>query len=242
MITALAAFGVVDHAPLELSDVLKSLNMSHTYVWRDGFRINSMDIDGGRKEQPVWPVIVQNVKTLDKVGSGGRFVYFVTDSRAALSHTNINAALWPENRKDHHFNDCMRWVLIHSHKKNEEWVLQKNEPTLMDYVNSATKPSQLNNLQSLFYKINPYALRKEIQILCISYLAGYTSHKLMREKLKSSLKFADLLELMESPKTKALRDAVARVRTEPIEKVVKETGAASFELMYLIKSGTQNKS
>lgn len=239
---ALAAFGVVDMAPLEVSDILKSLNLSHSYIFRQGVRYNTLDIDGLCKQQPVWPCVVDNLRTLRRsVLDHGQenVVFFVTDSRAALSTTNISNMLWPEIREALSIESAVKKALMGS--PGGHWDLVVQEPTLMDYVNQATKPSQLNDIQAAFYKINPYAVRKEIQLLCISYLGGFTSFKKLKEKLKTSLKFGPLLDIMSSEKTRQLREAVARLSKETVEEVVKDTGFVAFELNYLSKSAEQNR-
>lgn len=242
MKTILGAYGVVDLAPLQVSDILRRLNMSHTFAFRQGVRYNTLSIDGLTKEQPVWPVITDSVRTMERMQlEEGRYVYFVVDSRAALSHTNITRVMWPEEREDRTITEAIKAVLVHSHKRNLHWEYLKKEPSLMDYVNYATKPSFLNNIQTQFYKINPYALRKEVQILCISYLAGYTSYTEMKRKLKSNLKFQALFELVDSTKAKELRAAVEMTKNKSVEQVAKETGFATFELLYIKNSGAQNR-
>jgi hypothetical protein len=238
--SVLAAFGVVDRAPLQVSDALKELNMSHTYTWRQGVRVNSTHIDGLALEQPVWPIVVDSLRTLSKIKVHGRYVFLVVDSRAALANANLSGHLWPEHQTGS-FTNTLKRALIESKTAQCCWELESREPSLMDYVNTATKPSQLNNIQTLLYKITPYALRKEVQALCISYIAGTTSAQSLKTKLKSNLKFAQLLELMFQEKTTKYRDACILARTVPMPQVVKDTGYQSFEIMYVLKSAENHK-
>lgn len=246
--TALAAFGIVDQAPLYVSDALRVLKMSHTYAWRDGLRTCSTEVNGLCKQQPVWPVVVDSVRTLQKIGAGGHFVFFVVDSRAALSHTNISNALWPETYpEDMSFLDAMKACLVSTKGLKPSWEFERKEPSLMDYVNAAVKPSFLSDLQSQMYKINPYAFRKEVQAMCILYLAGRKSQKAMKAMLKTNLRLYYLLELMTSEKAQQFRDAVLRLHKElmirphkdAVDMIVKETGFMSFELLYVYKSATK---
>jgi hypothetical protein len=233
--SVLAAFGIVDRAPLQVSDALRQLNMSHTYAWRDGVRYCSTDINGLCREQPVWPIIVDSLRTLSKMQVKGPYVYLVVDSRAALATTNLGTYLWPEKR-DHTFLTSLRDALVIAAGRPDDWKLAVNEPSLMDYVNTATKPSQLTDIQSLLFKISNYPLRKEVKTLCISYLAGTASLSAVKAKLNSNLKLAPLLTVMLDDRTKRLKDAVAMLKTTHIDKVVKETGIQSFELLYVMKS------
>jgi len=237
--SVLAAFGIVDRSPLEVSDALKTLNMSHTYAWRQGVRYNTTTIDGLANEQPVWPIVVDSLRTLSKLKVDGRYVFLVVDSRAALANTNLDGTLWPE-RQSGSFVHCLRKALITSKTAKAVWNLEAREPSLMDYVNTATKPSQLNKYQTLTCKITPYSLRKEVQALCISYLAGSASIKALKTKLRSNLKFAPLLEFMLDDKTRVYRDAINMLKTTPMDRVVKDTGIQSFDLLFIMNSNKKS--
>lgn len=232
----LTALGVVDYAPMQLSEILRSLKLSHSYVCKTGVRYSEFEFDGISKTQPVWPVIVDRVHIIPKVKvERSPLVYLVTDARAALSTTNIDRSLWPENRVQE-FSLVLKEKLIAAHKENLSWEFVSKDPSILDYVNVATKPSFLNDLQTEFYRISNYAQRKEIQVACIAYFGGFLSFSKLRTQLKANLKFQELLRLMESPKAKELQAAVAQLRFKTVDQVAKDTGFETFELSYILKS------
>jgi hypothetical protein len=242
----LAAFGIIDMSPFELSDVLRDLNLSHTCVWRSGLRCAAYDVDGLCKEQPAWPIIFDSIRSLSKLEHAipnppKRSIIFVADARAALSNTNIAADLWPENRRGP-FNLCLTTWLRKVHKDNESWKLEMRNPSIMDYVNTAVNPSILNDLQSAFYRISNYAARKEIQKLCISWLSGTTSWSKIDKVLKSNIRYEKVYALMQSPLAAKLKEAVHQLKTgaEPADKVAKQTGFEPFELLYIVRSSASS--
>ncbi len=62
----LGAFGVIDASPIQVSEALRKLNMSHTFVGGFG-RTTHATVDGLCAEQPVWPVIIDRVRNIPKV-------------------------------------------------------------------------------------------------------------------------------------------------------------------------------
>jgi hypothetical protein len=235
------AFGVVDDSPLGISLVLRKLNMSHTVVGSSQMRHYQYDIDGLSMEQPVWPVIVDKVRNIQRVQQDReRLVYFVSDGRAALDFTNLNRELWPENRAVD-LVESVRSSLLATCSIVQPWTLAVNEPHISDYVRAAVKPSFLNKIQSLFHKITPYAKSKETRNLCVAYLAGGIGIQVLRRYLKASLKLAPILEQMDSPAALNLRNAVLALKTKPLETVAEEFGVEHFEMLYVVKSYLQHK-
>ena len=235
----LDAFGIPDYSPLQVSEFLRALNMSHTL--EGGFlRHLTCTVDALCTEQPVWPVVIDRIKAIPRIRTTvDRQVLFVCDSLSALSTTNIGTDLWPENR-GHDAVRKFKKVLIRA-SKSKGWELTTKELTTLEYVESASKPSYLNWIQSAIYKITPYALRKEVQQLVISYLAGGASYTALNKKLRSSLKLQDLHELLNQPKAKELREAVLMLSRLPVEEVAKVTGFEQFEILYVAKSSEKNK-
>lgn len=233
----LDAFGIPDYSPLYVSDLLRALNMSHTL--EGGFiRHLTCTVDGLCVEQPVWPIVVDRVRAIPKIRSQiDRQVLFVCDSKAALSNTNIKQDLWPSSRG----SDVLRTFkdVLARANRSSGWTIEVDEPTTLDFVKSATKPSYLNLIQTQLYKLTPYTLRKEVQQLVIAYLAGTAPYTAMHRKLKSSLKLQSLSELLHLPKAKELREAVLMLNSNPVEEVAKKTGFQPFELNYLSKSSAK---
>jgi len=215
--------------------------MSHSFVGGFG-RTMRLTVDGLCVEQPVWPVVVDKVKAVPKVHTEyNRLVYFVCDARAPLAVCNLSQALWPEHRNDMDLEVAIRNALERSNELTHDWQLRVSEPSMSEYVNIASKPSLMNHIQGTIYKITPYTLRKEVQKLCIAYLAGAVTVTALRRKLKSSYKLADLLALMDSDKARNLKDAVAATRSKTVEVVAKEYGVETFEVLYCLRSYEQNK-
>lgn len=232
----LGAFGVVDYPPLQVSEALHELNMSHSIA--GSIRSQRITYDGLSTQQPVWPVIVDSIESMLKVRTKrDRLVYFICDSRAALATTNIYRNLWPENRAGD-LRTGIKNALVTSRNLNQ-WTLTRDETTITDYVNIATKPSILNDIQSAFYKINPYSLRRETQLLCIGYLSGYASFTEMKRNLTSNFKLERIYKLMVDERAKALRQATMMLSSMKVEEAAKLTGFDTFELLYISKSSAK---
>lgn len=237
----LAAYGLVDASPHQLSTVLQSLKMSHSLVGGSK-RTLHMTVNGLCKEQPVWPIVVDRVRSVPKVRVDmDRAVYFVCDARAALSTSNTSQVLWPEHRGLMDITAAVKQALIAANSLTHDWQFVVNEPTIEDYVNIATKPSFFNHVQSAMYRITPYNLRKEVNLMCVAYLAGSVSVTALKRKLKSSHKLEQLLGLMDSQKARDLRDAVAQARRENVEIVARDTGFEQFEILYVLRSFEKSK-
>lgn len=237
-----AAYGIIDASPMEVSMMLQSLRVSHTIVSHvPGARTLSKTLDGLSHAQPAWPVIVDNVRLIPRLQiERERLIYLVTDSRAALAMTSISNKLWPENRRGD-LIDALPGALAATDQMTSEIQVTANAPTIEDYVNSSTKPTFLNNVQTAFYQITPYDLRKEVQLMCIAYLAGAVKITELRNKLRTSIKLEVLAGLMLSEKAESLKTAVAATRVESVEKVAKDFNCEQFELLYVINSYEKNK-
>lgn len=240
----IGAFGIVDLSPFQVSNVLKQLRVSHTYVGLNTKtkRTAIIEVPGNNGEQPAWPVVIDRVSAIKRVQTPRqRLIYLITDSRAALSVTNASHGLWPEQRENLSFDKMLRLVLQSTTARSEPFAFKKAEPSIADYVNAATKPSFLNHIQTAIYKIQPYPMRKEVQAMCIAYLAGGVSHAILRRKLKSSFKLDELAALMLADKAKSLRDAVSLLKGAPVDQVAKKTGFEPFELNYVANSYARNR-
>jgi hypothetical protein len=230
----LGAWGLIDYSPVQMSEVLTSLRLSHSIVGR--LRDQRLTYDGLSAEQPVWPVIADSIDAMVKVKTKrSHLVYLVCDSRAALAATNIYRGMWPEYRVDDIIESTKR-SLVMALEKGKKWDLVRNELTVLDYVNIAAKPSFLNDLQTLFYKINPYSLRKEVQLSCIGYLGGSLSYTAMRQVMNQSLKLAPIMALMTSEKARRLRTAVLSLNQLTVEQSSRTFDFETFEILYIAKS------
>lgn len=234
-----AAFGLVDCSPIEVSEILKRFQLSHSVV--GGFiRTMAVTIDGLCVSQPAWPVVIDKLKTIPKIKTKrSPLIYFVCDARASLGQSNASQMLWPE-RRTKSLEDSIKDALTQAIDEDAHWSLTINEPSLSDYVLIASKPAFLNLIQGSIYRITPYTKRKEVQKVCIQYLAGMVPMLRVKTLLKSSLKLSDLLSMMDSDKALNLREAIKATKSKPVEQVCKEFGVEQFEVMYVIKSASQN--
>ena len=234
-----AAYGLVDCSPIEASEILKRFSLSHSVV--GGFiKTMAVTTDGLCEAQPAWPVVIDKIRTIPKIRTKrSPLIYFVCDARDVLAQSNVSKALFPEHRMNS-LEDSIKNALIETMRHDDSWTLRIQEPSLSDYVLIASKPAFLNLIQGSIYRITPYQKRKEVQRLCIQYLAGAVPLAKVRVLLKSSLKFNDLLSMMDSDKALNLREAIKATNSRPLEQVCKEYGVEQFEIMYVVKSASQN--
>jgi hypothetical protein len=225
-------FGI-HSSPFIVSSSLRNLNVSHTVFSGETKLIKS--VVNLSKEQPAWPIILPSIKTINRYkDSGEKQILFVCDALAALSHCNVKII------KIDDITNRIKDALIYSIENplnDSAWKLIEKEPSVLDYVTHATKPSFLNGLQSAIYKITPYALRKEIQELIIGYLGGTETRSKLSDKLNSNYKLDALKELIKNDKFANLRNAVtAYKKTNDVEETAKLFECETFEILYLARS------
>ncbi|QBQ74678.1 hypothetical protein BcepSauron_298 [Burkholderia phage BcepSauron] len=236
----LNAYGLVDASPIQVSETLRALNLSHTFVGGFG-RTTHTTIDGLSAEQPVWPIIIDRVRNIHKVSVPyDRLVYFVCDARAPLSLCNVDQSLWPEKREGDLDTAVMNALRALNPEPGIEWSLTMQEPTLDDYVGQAAQPSFLNLMQGITCKINPYSLRKEAQRMAVAYLASGISRLALRRAYRGNSKLVDLMTILDSPDALNLRNAVVAARTSTPDRVAPEFGVHSFEISYIMRSFATN--
>lgn len=225
----LHAFGVVG-SPLEISAALTQMRTSHVVI--DNSLVARPSVVDLLYQQPAWPVILPNLKAFRRYSlTYERQILYVCGSLAELSATNLRVI------KD--WKASLDLSLKHAvvNEFAADWGLDIQEMPIEGYVDIATKPSFLGDVQTLLYRITPYALRKEVQELFIAYLAGIASYTKLRAKLVSSYKLDDLKKLLADPRCAELRNAVALAKkTGDVENVANQTGVEKYEIMYLLRS------
>jgi hypothetical protein len=211
---------------------MTSLKVGHTLV---SGKIKTIHTQRNvSRVQPAWPVILPSLAAVDKYQCDiSPQILFVCDALALLS--NCNLRIIRMEGLEQNIKDALAYAT--ANPEQNSWKLQKVEPTIADYVNHATKPSFLNNLQTAIYKIAPYDLKKKIQTSIIGYLAGTVSKTSLMAQLNANLKLDTLRRLMLDPKATELKDAVAMyAKTKSIEVVTATTGFESFEILYIYRS------
>lgn len=224
------AFGILA-SPVEVSAILSQLRIGHTLV-SSSLRAQGRNQHLGRR-QPAWPVVLPSIKALSRYTSEFEpEILFICDSQALLATCNIRI-LKPKDL-EYGVRRALEYAVANP---MASWALERKEMSISDYVNSATKPSYLNALQSEFYRITPYDLRKEVQNLVIGCLAGAESKSKLNAKLDSSHKLSALARLAKDPKFGLLKEAVAHYRASgSIEATAAATGFENFEILYIARS------
>ena len=226
------AYGVLA-SPLQLSAAFTSSGISHVLI--DSSLQARPTVKDVAKKQPAWPVILPSLQALKRHWLPyDQQILYVCGSLAELQTTNIRIIKnWRAS-----LHKSLSYATFHP--LYNDWALEIKEPTMEDFVSVATKPSFLNHVQAEIYKLTPYDLRKTVQAMVISYLAGMEGFTKLKQKLASSYKLDRLKTLMTNPQCQILRDAVADYRkTGDEEKVAKAYGVETFEIMYLFKSSAK---
>lgn len=218
---------------IKVSEQLIALNVSHSLVTKSNLRVLEKRIDLGFN-QPAWPILVDTLTCINRIpNSAGNKILFVCDSLDSIKMCNI------QQIKSEDLKNTLVKALIYAvtNPISKNWVLINKEPSIEDYIKAVTKPQILNTIQTFIYKIAPYSLRKEVQTLIISYLAGSTSKLLLKAKLESSYKLVDLLNLCFTEKADHLRAAVSAFnKSKNVEQVSLDYDIDSFQILYITRS------
>ena len=207
------------YSPLEISHTLSKLSVSHTI--NVGRKIRFVN---RKREQPLAVHVTQDVKDTRKG------VNFIVAAAAELELTNYSAL-----PADMPLIDTLLDALIEA-KMIIPKVVRR---TSMDYVNLVAKPSLLNKIQTEIYRIQPYQLHKQTQLIVLDYFNSRVSVRQLKTLLADNLKHAALLQLL--LKATSLRDAVARLKKESLEDVAATSGHPTFELLYISKERKAKK-
>ncbi|QRE00292.1 hypothetical protein [Burkholderia phage BCSR5] len=238
--TILAAYGLPFCSPITVSNILRTLRVSHSIVGcaHPALKPTKIHLDGLSEQQPAWPIIVDKLSALKmaySTKSSHRRILLVCDSYAALGDTNVKMIL--ESR------DIRKFLEETDLSPEKEWELRTIKMSMHDYVNIATKPSFLNHVQTAVYKISNYSARKQIRSDIVKALYGVVPLKSVVRSLDHNLKYETLRDLMASADAVKLRDACLSYRSAlkldsraAPDEVAKEYGFEPFELLYVVKS------
>lgn len=207
------------YSPLEISHTLAKLSVTHTLNVDRELRL----IDR-KKAQPLAVHVTQDIKDTRKA------VNFIVASAAELELTNYLPL-----PLDLSLKEAIKGALLEA-KKIVPHVSRRSS---MDYVNLVAKPSLLNKIQTEVYRIQPYPLRKQTQLIVLDYFNSKISVRRLKSILSDNLKHETLLPLLIS--ATSLRDAVARLKSETVEEVSASSGHPTFELLYLSKERKAKK-
>lgn len=228
----LQAYGLTSSL-IKVSEQFIALNISHSILTKNKLQVVERVVDLG-VTQPAWPVLMDTLSCVNRVLiNRSPQILFVCDSLSSIELCNISQI------KTDDLKSTLRKALIYAVANPIEngWVLTSKEPSLEEYVKAVTKPQILNEIQTLLYKIAPYALRKEVQAMVISYLAGDLQQSVLRAKLQSSYKLTDILNICFDAKAENLRKAViAFNKCKNIDLVSSEYNIHSFQILYITRS------
>lgn len=229
------AYGLLA-SPLQVSAVLTQLKVGHT-LFKDSLMSPGKELHFDSR-QPAWPVVLPTIQAMSRYRCGAdKQILMICDSLALLSTCNLRTL------KPHNMEVTLKKALEYAvANPMDGWHLIRTEPSIKEYVDSATTPSYLNLIQSDLYKITPYDLRREVQALLIGCLAGMEPRAKLVAKLKSSQKLDGLLELIKDPKFMGLKEAVALFRTNgDVDTTALATGYQTFEILYVTRSASKTQ-
>lgn len=234
----LQAYGITSSI-LKVSEQLLTLNIAHSVITKNNSQINERFLHLGLT-QPAWPVLIDGLSCINKTQFADNMpiILFVCDSLSSIQLCNI------QQIKSDDLKSNIKKALIYavSNPIVGGWKLTSKEPSIEEYVNAVSKPQILNEIQTSIYKIAPYALRKEVQALVISYLANDVQQSQLKFKLQSNYKLAEILDICCSDKAINLRKAVlAFNKCGNIDLVSNEYSIASFQILYITRSFALSK-
>lgn len=242
------AIGVWDISPKDVSDNLRAMNVSHTVFYKnrtpspDKGRYNIVEVSLGQ-EQSVWPIVINGlrsyslVKTLHKEYQR---LILVCDSKPALKTTNLH--LLDEVHTGKRARTRIKQFLSKSIEtpSKEPFELVRTPEDIQALVDSTSKPSVLADIQTLIYKIHPYADQKVVRLATIMYITGKLSNARMRSILSRNLKSLPVIDLLESPKCTNLIDAVKQYSEgSPLDEVTTMYDIESFDVTYVVSSASK---
>lgn len=229
--STVAAFAVSGIAPMFISRALSRLTITHLTCGYDSsiFKYRTTRTKAPCVEPPALPVICVGLDSIRKFKSKyHRHVLFVCDSNEQLKHTNLKPL--PGKETDALIERVKSGLLAPWDSGLEITV---DEPSLLEYVDKASKPSLLRDIQTLVYKINPYALRKDIQFVVMLYLSGKISRKAAFTEIALCSRSRELQELLQSPASQILIKALKKAQDLPTQQVADEFGIDVFDLNFV---------
>ena len=200
----------------ELSSSLLQLGVSHSIRLRSSGARRLKVIDSGNVSK-VWVHIGDRIDEADP-----RCVNFITACFSELALTDMPILREPLTRG-------IREALRDKSRR----AVRVRTMNVLDYVNLIAKPSILNKIQTLVYKIQPYERRKIINSMIISWFNSGTSTRQLRAELERGLQTQRIIPLLAESET--LRLGVSMLKTHTPEEVQEKLGTATFDLLYLSK-------
>lgn len=221
MSTKVAVWGSVAHSEWDISDALRELRVSHTVDPRD--KTKACQIVSVGYPQPKHVHVTTTLKTMMP-----QAVNFIVASYGALGDTNIPNLPFTSARG---LGEALKVALLSAQTTS----IRVTKLSPVDYINQIAKPSLLNKIQTEILRIQPYALRKEVQAMMLDYFNSRIAKKTIISFLNRSLRLERLRDTILLGDD--LRAAVALLSQMDAEAVQGQTGVPSFDIMYLLSAG-----
>lgn len=225
-------FAVSGVSPLILSRALTQLTITHlvTGYSESDFRYTTRRIKAPCLNPPAMPVLCCGLASVRYVRSKyERNVYFVCDSSERLSFTNLEPL---PGAPDDLLTERLKTALLMPWLSDV--VIVHDEPGMLDYIDKASRPSILRELQTAFYRVTPYDLRKKFQAAIFRYLSAGMSRTALNAVLARHIRGEDVARLLSAPAAQILIQALREVeRGEDPQKTADRHGLDVFDINYV---------
>lgn len=216
--------GSVRFSPWQVSEALKSMNVSHYLSLRGMHRGVSKQIGDRPQVYIVGALHSIRPRMLPHI-------VFLCGAKTALAQTSAKYML------EDLAPDTIKAVMA----KVRPYTFKVNAPSIMDYVNTAVRPSFLMDVQTMLYQISNAGIRKIAQASVIKFFDSKLGPRQLKSLLQGNYATEPILQLMQDPRALHLRDAVARVRAgEDPTAVTLETEFLPFDLLYVMRSSEKS--
>lgn len=225
------AWGLTNSSPEDLKLYFNELNINYSHLYRTQKGRYRRSYKENRKKQSLFPVIVEGVNVMSNISAMERkddLIVFCFLSKAELLNSNLTPLSISET------NPMMSVKYALRHVEDKPYVFKYREPSLLDIVATVNEPSALQNLQTLFYKIQNTEIRNDISAAVYAYIASNLTSAALSRKLNQTLLKDEIVRVLKTVEAGALIDAVSEVNAgHDIDDVSKRTGVDSFDINFI---------
>lgn len=225
------AWGLINSSPEDLKLYFNELNINYSHLYRTPKGQYRRTSKQNRKTQTLFPVIVEGVNVMTNISSMERqeeLIVFCFLSKAELLNSNLTPLAISET------NPMMSVKYALRHIEDKPFLFKYREPSLLEIVATVNKPSVLQNLQTLFYKIQNTEVRNDISAAIYAYLGSNLTASALNRKLNSTLLKDELTRVLKTVEARALKEAVQQVQSgADVDEVSKMTGVDSFDINFI---------
>lgn len=233
----LSIYNFTQVSPHDISLALKRLSVHHFLLRKDTrlrmHRVRKSN-SGPLPEQPLNVIVTSSLDVIAKLVPKKPTIVFSTLPPSLCSV--ISGTIESFDISIYELDNALRWALYDALEPPETrpTIIEKSPS---DHIEEVSPPSFLDKYHTAQCKINPYALRLEAQQVTIRYLANNTTRQATKQFFDTSLKFADLAEIVLSESGRNLQKAVSKVQAGGnLEDVASEFNCDTFEISYVLQS------